>query len=364
MPPATLFRYLTGRMAFVVVAIFAGLAALVFVADIMENLRFAGKYADGSFLFALAITAYRTPGLLQLVTPFVFLFAGFWVFGQLNRRSELSVMRSAGMSIWRLIAPAALFAFLFGLASILLIDPAATRATALSERMKDDIRGRTSSLVRVFGDGMWLRQRDADATLLINADAVSADGDGLQRVTVWRLDSESRFLERIDAREARFADRRLELVNASMKAAGEKLAQKTPLYGIPTTLRAADFREGAPRPETMSVWDLPRYSRVAEAAGLPTVRYDIRFHDLCSTPLKLMAMVMVAAVFSLRPARSGGTFMLVVGGVAAGFAFYFMTEIAAALGESGAAPPVIAAWSPALLGLLLATIALLQIEDG
>ncbi len=364
MPPLMLFWYLLSRMIVTIVMLYGALAALIFIADFVENLRFAGKYADGSFVFALQITALRTPGLAQLLTPFIFLFSGLWLFAQLNRRSELSVMRSAGLSIWKLIAPPAMFAAFVGVILIVFVDPAATTMTAFSERMKNDIRGKSTSLVQIFGDGIWLRQRDGDTTLLINADSLNQADAMLSNITVWRLTADSQFVERIDAPSARLVDRTLELQNASVKTPNSKIPRKAPIYLIPTNLSVEDFSEGTPLPETMSLWDLPRYIRIAEAAGLPTVRYNLRFHDLCSTPLKLVAMVMIAAIFSLKPVRSGGAFKLIIAAVAVGFGMYFVTEVAAALGESGAAPPMMAAWAPGVIGLIIAVTGLLHLEEG
>ncbi|MEO1014307.1 MAG: LPS export ABC transporter permease LptG [Pseudomonadota bacterium] len=364
MPPATLFLYLIGRAAATMIALFFGLSLLIFVADFMENLRFAEKYADGSFGFAVRLTALRTPGLSQLLTPFIFLLGGFWLFSQLNRRSELSVMRAAGMSIWKLIAPPVLFAAIAGAIVVGALDPLATRMTALSELLMNEKSGRESSLVRVFGDGIWLRQRDGEATLVINAGSLDDSSATLRDVTVWRLTSDSVFLERIDAARATLRDRLLRLEDASLKTESALLPRKTPVYVLPTNLEVEDFQSGTPAPESMALWELPRYAEVAEAAGLPRVRYDMRFHDLCSTPLKLMAMVMIAAVFSLRPARSGAAFKMAAIGVCVGFALYFTTEVTGALGESGAAPAALAAWAPAVIGAIVSVTGLLMIEEG
>lgn len=345
-------------------ALFLALSLLIFVADFMENLRFSEKYVDGSFGFAVRLTALRTPGLSQLLTPFIFLLGGFWLFSQLNKRSELSVMRAAGISIWRLIGPPVLFSAVAGAVVVTALDPAASRMTALSELLMNEKSGRDSSLVRVFGDGIWLRQRDGDATIVINAGSLSDEDAALSDVTVWRLTSGSVFLERIDAPRAGLRDRMLRLEEASLRAPTELLPRKTPVYIVPTNLDVEDLRSGAPAPESMAVWDLPRYAKVAEAAGLPRVRYDMRFHDLCSTPLKLMSMVMIAAVFSLRPARSGAAFKMAAAGVCVGFALYFVTEVASALGESGTAPAALAAWAPAVIGAIAAVTGLLLIEEG
>ena len=364
MPPATLFRYISMRAAMSYAAIFGALAALVFLADLVENMRFAGKVDGGDFAFAAQLTFLRTLGLTQALLPFVFLFGSIWLLNQLNRRSELSVMRSAGLSVWRLIAPPALIAALTGVAVIAVVDPLSAKMLDLAEQMKNDIRGKTSSLVRVFGDGIWLRQHDEDATLLINAASFEALDAALVDVTIWRMGPSSEFQERIDAPVAVLAGDTIELREATMKGPGQQTSQRTPIYAVATKLTLADLQSSVPLPETISIWNLPRFIVLAEAAGIPTVRYNLRFHDLCSTPLKLLAMVLIAAMFSLRPMRQGGVFALVILAVGAGFALYVLSEISSALGESRTAPVSLAAWTPAIVATIVAVTRLLQVEDG
>ena len=362
MPPITLFRYLAGRMLAALLGLLGALSAVVLLADLVENLRFAGK-SGADFGFALQLTLLRVPAIAQTLLPFIFLFAAIWMFRDLNRRSELVVMRSAGLSVWRLVGPAAFLAAVGGLLVIVAIDPLSARMMAFGEKMKNDIRGRTTSVVRVFGDGIWLRQRDATETLLINAASVD-DAGTLQQVTIWRLSPDAAFEERIDAPVAQLSGRTIELKEARMKTAGGQMTQRTPIYAVPTALTLSALLENAPAPETMSIWELPRYMMLARAVGLSTTRYNIRFHDLCSTPLKLTAMVLIAALFSLGPARAGGAFQLLVAAVGAGFALYVLSELSTALGESGAAPEALAAWTPALVATIFAVSFLTRLEEA
>jgi lipopolysaccharide export system permease protein len=51
-------------------------------------------------------------------------------------------------------------------------------------------------------------------------------------------------------------------------------------------------------------------------------------------------------------------------GVASGFALFVVSKVAEEFGQSGALPPVLAAWAPAAAGLLLSVALLLHLEDG
>ena len=364
MPPFTLFRYIAWRTVAGIGGLFLVLASLVLLIDLIENMRFAGKIDDGDFGLAIQLTVLRLPALTQALIPFVFLFGSIWMFNQLNRRSEISVMRSAGLSVWRLLGPAALIAALSGVLIITLIDPLSSNMLSYAEDLKSDRVGEKRNLVRVLDDGLWLRQREGDMQLLINARNFDDERAALERVTVWRLDEGSAFMERIDAEEAFLSGRTIELRNARLLSVVEQVERRSPIYAIPTALTPGDLRERVPPPETMSLWQLPRFILLAEATGLPTDRYHIRFHDLCATPLKLLAMILIAAAFSLRPMRMGGALSLLIFSIGAGFLLYMLSEISTALGESGLAPIALAAWTPAVIATLAAVTALLHLEDG
>jgi lipopolysaccharide export system permease protein len=364
MPPVTLFRYIALRTLIGVGALLLILASLILLIDLIENLRFAGKIDGGNFGLALSLTLMRLPALSQTLIPFVFLFGSIWVFNQLNRRSEISVMRSAGLSVWRLLGPSALIAALTGLLIITIFDPLSSGLLSYAEQLKSDKEGSERSLVRVFNDGIWLRQRDSSTQIIINAQNFDAERAALEKVTVWRFGPGSVFLERIDADKAYLSGRTIELHEARLKSISDQVGRRSPIYAIQTALTPDDLRERVAPPETMSLWQLPRFILLAEAAGLPTARYHIRFHDLCATPLKLLAMVLIAAAFSMRPVRMGGALELMVLSIGAGFLLYILSELSTALGESGLAPAALAAWAPALIATLAAVTALLHLEDG
>ncbi len=364
MPPVTLFRYIATRMITGVGVLLLILSSLILLIDLIENLRFAGKTADGSFTLAATLTLMRVPAIAQSLIPFVFLFGSIWMFNQLNRRSEIAVMRSAGLSVWRLLGPASLIAAVTGLLIITIFDPLSSGLLSYSEQLKSTKEGSDNSLVRVFDDGIWLRQRDATQQIIINAQNFDEERSALENVTVWRFGAESQFQERIDATEAFLSGRTMELHKARLKSITDQESRESPIYAIQTALTPADLQERVTPPETMSLWQLPRFILLAEAAGLPTIRYHIRFHDLCATPLKLLAMVLIAAAFSLRPTRMGGAIGLLIFSIGAGFLLYILSEISNALGVSGLVPVALAAWAPALIATVAAVTALLHLEDG
>jgi len=103
---------------------------------------------------------------------------------------------------------------------------------------------------------------------------------------------------------------------------------------------------------------------VLEQAGFSALQHKLHFHSLMALPLLLASMLLLAAVFSLRPPRRGRNGILLVSGLSAGFSLYFLTNIIYALGSSGDLPIALAAWAPSLIVTMIASSALLHLEDG
>ena len=117
-------------------------------------------------------------------------------------------------------------------------------------------------------------------------------------------------------------------------------------------------------PDSVPFWDLPSLRAAAETAGLDGTRYRLQFHMLLASPLLFIAMVLIAAAFSLRFFRFGGIEKMVSGGVGAGFVLYVAVKFVGDLGGAGLLSPFVAAWSPAVVASLLGAFALLHQEDG
>jgi len=109
---------------------------------------------------------------------------------------------------------------------------------------------------------------------------------------------------------------------------------------------------------------LPGFIEILEKAGFSGLRHRLYWYSQLGDPLLLIAMVLFAAGFTLRPLRRGGTSAVIGAGVATGFLIYFTTDVAYALGLSARLPAMLAAWSPAVVGCLLGAGLLFHLEDG
>ena len=76
-----------------------------------------------------------------------------------------------------------------------------------------------------------------------------------------------------------------------------------------------------------------------------------------------MSRVSEAAVAAFGLARTGQLFVRAVIGMALGFAYFVADNFALAMGNIGAYPPLLAAWAPFFLFLLIGEAVLIRTEE-
>jgi lipopolysaccharide export system permease protein len=343
--------------------VFLALLGVTLLLDMVELMRRAAAKAEATLDVVLAMALFKLPLMIQDLLPFAILFGGMLVFARLTRSRELVVTRAAGVSVWQFMLPALLLALLIGAFNITVFNPIASVTTTRFERMESRyLRGR-SSLLAVSGSGLWLRQGDESGQSVVHAQRVLPHSMDMQDVIIFLFEGSNRFSGRIDAAEARLGDGRWELKDAWLTAPNQP-PRFAAHYSVETNLTAEDIQESFAAPETMSFWDLPGFIEVLESAGFSALRHRLYWHSLLASPFLLCAMVLIAATFTLRLTRRGGTALIIAGGVFAGFLLYFLSDLVFALGLSASIPVVLAAWTPAGVSTMLGLAMLLHLEDG
>jgi lipopolysaccharide export system permease protein len=185
----------------------------------------------------------------------------------------------------------------------------------------------------------------------------------LHGVTVYLYDAEGTFVEKVEAEQGVYRPGYWQLTNARVLAPGEE-PRAVHTYLLATNLTRDELLQDGGSPDAVPFWSLPTVRDETEAAGLDGTSYRLQYQTLLARPLLLVAMVLIAAAFSLRFFRFGGITKMVIGGIAAGFMLYLLTKVVADLGNSGLLSTPVAAWSPAIIGSLLGALALLHQEDG
>mgnify|MGYP003625947226 FL=1 len=344
----------------------------ILMIDVVEQLRTIGSDVKLSLAGALRLSLMKLPLIMEQTLPFAILVASMLAFTRLNRRSELSIIRASGISAWRFLAPVIVMALVLGIFTTTVLNPFAAKLTESFEleraRLLDDGR----QTMAVSDTGVWLRQGDDSSQIVIHARRVEEGGIVLVDVKMIeeerlfagnRPTNDYTFVRRIDATRAYLRNGFWQLENVVENVPNLPPERKANL-AIPTSLDAVTLLDKFASPNTIGFWNLPRFVSQTQAAGLDASRYKMRWNSLMATPALFVAMGLIGAIVCLRLSRLGGTSRLLAIGSLMAVGLYFFTQFSSSLGATGAAPPVVAAWSPPLFVLFCTLTFLAYREDG
>jgi len=371
--PLTLSLYFGRHFLYAILATIGVVLAIVGVIELLELVR---RTADAPrpvpFSVIIQMMLLKLPTTAEKIYPFTIMVGGMIALSRLTRSSELVVTRAAGVSAWQFLLPGVMVVSVLGVMLVTLVNPIAASTIGRFDRLEAKYVNNQASTLSLLPSGLWLRQTDDTGIAFGNSSAneyilhalrMNPSTYALERVTIQLFNASHQFIGRVDAPSAQLMQGEWVIENAVLSAP-EMLPVIEARYAMPTKLTLAQIQDSFSAPETFSFWQLPGFISVLEASGFSALQHKLHFHSLMSLPVLLAGMLMLAAVFSMRPARRGRTGVMLVVGLASGFVLYFMTNLIYTLGATGDLPIVLAAWAPSLIVVMVAGAALLHLEDG
>lgn len=358
----TLARYFFMRYVRITFYFLLGIFALALLLDFTENANRMANLPNYSAAQAFLVSALRIPFLMVQMIPFVALFSAMATLISLNRRYELVVARSIGVSAWQFLLPACFGAFLFGLGTILIINPLAAYGFNKAEEIAASWKTGNVTAVSALRDP-WLRQKTDEGETIIGAKTILNQGATLADATFITFNDDKSIKERYDARKAELKPGFWLLEDVNRFALAQEPVHFATVQ-IPTQLRPEFVRERLASPETIPFFQLPHTIKVARSFGYSANAFDMQFQSLLALPALLMAMTLIAATVSLKFVRFGQSGTMILGGVMAGFVLYVVTVLVKAFGNAGFVPPFVAAWVPVVIATFFGVSFLLHKEDG
>ena len=364
-----LHLYFARKFLMSLVAVLAVFLLFLLMLDVVDQLRQFG--GDGlSTGRALQLALLNVPTALYQILPLVVLLATLALYLGLTRTSELVVSRAAGRSALRSLSAPVVAVLAVGLLAVAVLNPMVAATSKQYELQKAGLRNDTPSILSLSRGGLWMRQGDADGQVVLRAARSNLDGTRLFDVTIVGFSADKGPAYRLQAASAELGDGQWQLSQVKRWELGpaianpEQAATTAQSATLPTDLTQDRIRDSFGAPSAIPVWELPEFIRSLEQAGFSAQRHRVWLQMELALPLVFVAMVMIAAGFTMRHTRFGRTGVMVMMALGMGIALYFLRSFAQVLGENGQIPVALAAWAPPLIAIMLSLGLVLHLEDG
>lgn len=345
-----------------------GLASVVIIyllIDLFEELSYftTRKVSLGAIL---EYYFYSLPSAAILLYPVSLILAVFVVYGQMTRFNEISALKSSGIIIYRLFAPA----IVVGLITIVIYHIGNEFVNIPFNRRLSDLRRYVIEKRQTLSS----QKRDdvyrIDGSLVFWARELETSNDGervstLRNFLLFKLNKNRRVVERIDGETATYHDSGwvgFGLKRREFDSAGRETYTSLEEGGVELLGNKAIEWGASARPvEEMTTALLYRYINQMKATGENVAREEVEYHYRFSYSLIGLIVVLLGLPLSVKLRRGGVMFGLGLG-LLFSFLYWGVIQTCRAFGTSHVITPALAAWLPNLLFAAVAILLFIRVE--
>jgi len=290
--------------------------------------------------------------------PIAALIGGLLSLGNLAVHRELVVMRASGVSSWQLLSAVGLAGLGLAVLMVLLGESLAPSLGAYASEMRT--RALHDDIALADGQATWLRDGDRVVSLRRQAGDLGYGGG----VLMFELGPEQslRQVARADSADLDSSNRWV-LSNYAETSFADGVAvrserESTEASGInPDLLELSVVRE-----DLLDTPSLVRYIGYLTANGLDAHRYLVAYWSRIASVVSVVVMTVLALPFVFGGLRSAAAGARLVVGLIVGLSYYVAGQVLKSGGEVYGLDPLIIAWAPTAILLIIATVAFARIR--
>ncbi|HWP66924.1 MAG TPA: LPS export ABC transporter permease LptG [Candidatus Limnocylindria bacterium] len=338
----TLVRYLRREVLRVVLLALVAFVALSLIGDFFDRVDTFLEH-DASLGTILRSFLFRAPMVVVQVCPLAILAGTLIALGLMARHREIVALRACGISTWQIMAPllavAAVVSVLTLAWSEVVVPYSARRWHEIwTVEVKKNRRGRVFA-----GREIWYR----GGAGFYNIGRASPGRGALFGLTVYQLDDQFRPTRLVVTPEATWTGdgwRLRDVETHELTPDGVRITPGAPPgFTLPETID--DFTIAELEPEAYGYRMLRRQIEGLRAKGVDTSESWVDLHLKLALPVASFIMMLIGVPLAIRGAAQKSIPAAVAIGFAVGFTYFMVLGFARALGQSGALPPLLAAWA-------------------
>ncbi|WP_298402069.1 LPS export ABC transporter permease LptG [Sphingobium sp.] len=342
-------------------AVLTMLVAILLTLDLLGESGDILAYAGNGDAELWHYAGLRAPQIAATFLPFSVLLGTLIMLATLNQNSEIISMKAAGLSAHQILAPLVVAALGVSVLSFVFNERIVVRSTAALSAWQAVDYGPipTDSGVKA---NPWVR----DGNNLVNVAIVAGRGTAVQlrKVEIYnRINNSLTTIVQAPKGHYDAANKSWVLENARQFDVARGTMRDVGTVRFGRDIRPDQFTLAKVDPDALTFTELQAAITDLRDAGRPTAELEGNLWHKIAGPLSAMLMPILGSVAAFGLARSGQLFLRAVMGMALGFAYFVADNFSLAMGSLGAYPPLLAAWSPFFLFLLVGETVLFRTEE-
>lgn len=344
----------------VVFSFFFGICAFsaVFIGSgmLFKIARYITDYG-ASFSSVVKIFVYGMPGIIIWTFPMSMLLSTLLTFGRLSSSSEITAMKSCGISFGRISAPAIFLGFVVSVVAILFNEHVVPWAnTASNNVFYYEIEGNTEMKSQ---DHIIVKEIVEDKIQrLVYAREYRAGDETLQGVTLQEFNGEGKVVHVENAAFAEWKDSAWIMHEGVIYDISDDERTHSMRFDkqiLPIQASPKQIVREQKKPNELTMRELQAQIQIMKTQYVSTNKLETELYQRITVPMASLVFALIGVPLGLQPTRNSSSMGFALSVIII-FIYYAVMTLANALGNSGAITPMYAVWIPNIIGLAFGVI--------
>lgn len=336
-------RYILKKFVFTLVFSLVALIIIFLVVNIFEQLdEFLDK--DASFLVIIDYYASYLPEIIKLLVPIAMLLATLFTFGKLSTSNEITAIKTGGMSLYRMMLPIMLFAFMIGAGHLYFVGWTVPKATEHKLEIEYEYLHKGNKSGPIYN--LYFRDTPLKHVIMRYYNSNTKIGN---QVAIEEYSSEMspRLISRVEAEKIIW-----DSVNSSWKLLSgikrefEQYSLATEIFDsteVDLQITHDELIKLKTDPTEMSLDERRNHLSVLKKGGKDIRKQLINYHAEIAFPFANIIVVLFGIPFaSVR--KKGGIAVQIGAAMVIAFMYMIFTEVSKGVGYASNINPILSAW--------------------
>ncbi len=346
--PNILDRYIIRKYMVIFILVFLALLSISVIITFFERIDNVYEH-EKSIVLLLEYIRYSVPEFIRYILPVSALTATLLCLGLLTKSNEITAMKACGISIYRIVLPVILLAFVASFFSFYLQEnvlPYANKKAEETWNKINDVPPRSYSYL----DRRWVLSREKDRIYYYNY--FDPKDSAFSQLSIYDIDLSSwAFKRRYYSERGYLEGKNLTLIDCWYREFQD---------GKPIKFESAEekritlveerkyFLKEWKEPDQMNYGELKAYTEDIEERGFETVKFKVDLNYKISFPLASLIMTLLGLPFAFTMGRKG-TLVGIGLSIGIGMVYWGAIGVFKNLGYVDYLNAFLAAWGPNLI---------------
>jgi len=332
---------------------------LIVILSILEEISFF-KNLNVNFFFPYILTLLNAPITLFEIFPFIFLISTQFLFFDLFKKEELNLLKSNGLSNFKVIKILFFSSFLIGIFTVFIYYNAASKLKFFYTDIKNNFSNDNKYLAVVTDSGLWLKDEINENILIIKANNIK--DNYLIDVFINKFDKNFNLQSTIESKKINIDQKKWIIKNPTITLENISTTTKKDLE-IDTNFDQKKINSLFSNISTLNLLELFDLKKDFEKLGYSSDEIIIHLMKLFSTPLLYSVLTILSAIIMFNMKRDKSLFFHVILGILMSVIIYYINFMFSSLGNNGKIPIIASIFLPILFISIFAIIGLIRINE-